>query len=62
MENCCINPEWKVKNAICTKEYNPVIGCDGLEYNNPCIAKSNEVSKYIIKNTGEIIDLYWNCK
>ncbi len=33
-------------NAPCTKELNPVCGCDGKEYANPCIAERNGIIKY----------------
>jgi hypothetical protein len=36
----CIKKENIVENAICTKEYNPQLGCNNKVYSNPCHAKA----------------------
>ena len=47
-KSSCIDPALKAKNAdaICTMEMNPVIGCDGKQYSNPCVAERAGVTRY----------------
>ena len=58
--NCCINPEWIDITAPCPFTEDPVIGCDGIEYANYCVAEAAGITSYIDSMGNETI-LEWDC-
>ena len=60
IDNCCINPEWINPDAMCTMEWNPVVGCDGVTYGNACNASVSGVTSWT-NNAGQVTSLEWDC-
>ena len=60
-DNCCINPAWINSNAVCITIWEPVIGCDGIEYSNSCVAQASGVSSWTDQIGVETV-LNWDCE
>jgi len=61
VDNCSINLDWINPIAICPWIYDPVIGCDGIEYDNSCFAEATGISSWTYQSGTETL-LNWDCE
>lgn len=59
--SCCINPEWVNPNGMCGFIYDPVVGCNGLTYSNPCEAMNAGLTSWTSQFSGLTDVLDWDC-
>lgn len=45
-ESACIDPNSIDRTIVCTYEYSPVCGCNGVSYGNSCEATAAGVTSY----------------
>ena len=60
LECPCINPDW-ISPGPCGMIYMPVLGCDGVEYSNSCLAENAGVTSYTDVFSGVSTVLEWDC-
>ena len=60
IDDCCINPDWINPDAMCSFLWDPVIGCDGVEYANSCVAEVSGVTSWT-NSAGLVNTLDWDC-
>lgn len=58
--DCCINPEWINPTAVCISLWDPVTGCDGIQYSNSCAAQASGVTSWT-DQFGITSTLNWEC-
>ncbi|MDG2165042.1 MAG: BPTI/Kunitz-type proteinase inhibitor domain-containing protein [Flavobacteriales bacterium] len=61
LNDCCINPEWINPTAMCFALWDPVIGCDGIEYSNSCVAQASGITSWT-DQSGMFSTLDWDCE
>jgi len=52
----CVDKSRIQKNAICTREYVPVLGCDGKTYGNKCEAQAAGLLQWTQVNNNQIVN------
>ena len=60
LECPCINPDW-ISPGPCGMIYMPVLGCNGVEYSNSCLAENAGVTSYTDVFSGVSTVLEWDC-
>ena len=60
LECPCINPDW-ISSGPCVSIYMPVLGCDGIEYSNSCLAENAGITSYTDVFSGASTVLQWDC-
>ena len=61
IDDCCINPDWINPNAVCFFLWDPVTGCDGIQYSNSCVAQASGVTSWS-DQSGISTSLDWECE
>ena len=60
VDDCCINPDWIDPLAMCFALWDPVIGCDGIQYSNSCVAENAGVTSWTNQMGDEVV-IDWDC-
>ena len=60
IDDCCINPDWINPIAMCPFLWDPVVGCNGVEYANSCQAEASGVTSWT-NAAGLVNTIDWNC-
>ena len=61
LNDCCVNPEWINPTAMCFTLWDPVIGCDGIQYSNSCVAQASGLTSWT-DQSGISTALDWECE